>query len=112
MQAQENRASHVHDIAQRVWRALTEPVDSIQDYQKRHRARLLSVLLLVQGVNVAMGALFSESFYRDSLWISFVGLIGLYGLSRTRFSMLAGTLAIGLLVATSTVPVIVAAGQN
>jgi|GEM_PF-4093527 len=75
-----------------IWRWLTEPATSIRDIGLRRRARLISSLLLIISLAVLLGYLIGVNL---SLIIPIV--VVAYGLSRTKYYILAVALTIGAL---------------
>jgi diguanylate cyclase (GGDEF)-like protein len=91
---------------------LTEPSASIQDPERRRRARSLSVLLLVTlalallAVSLTLLPINPTSNEERAMvlrveLVSFVFLVGVYALSRSRHSILAATLTIGVFLAST-----------
>jgi signal transduction histidine kinase len=78
----------------KVWRSLTEPAPSVRAHSRRNRAQLLSALLLFLILVTPLGALTGRM---ASLWGTFIVLLALYGLSRTKYYLLAAALSVGIL---------------
>jgi PAS domain S-box-containing protein len=95
----------MRSLTKSIWRNLTEPAISIQESEQRRRAQLLSALLIPLLLATLLGALY-EGEQRWPLFGSFIVLSITYGLSRTRYYILASALSVAILSAPSFVLVL------
>ncbi len=99
-------------IVKGIWHRLTKPVASIQEPERRRRARFLSSFLLVSAILYTattvigmpiLGSIIHENIHEEPLfYISLcycVGMFASYGLSLTRRSEIGGYIALPISVA-------------
>ena len=85
-------------IVNNIWEWLTEPSEKINSEEQRRRAKLLSALLLpvlLLYLAASQVALDSEKMF--FLYMFFI-MLGIYAVSRTRYYMIAGILAVFIII--------------